>query len=319
MIVAALFFGGLALLYVGGEALIRGASTIGVRFGMSPMVVGLTIVAFATSAPELAVALGAVMRDAPGLAVGNVVGSNICNLTLIVGIVVLLSRPSLRAKLIPFELYVLISSTLLVSMLLLNSSLSRWEGILLLAGIVGYIGVAVWRLQRTGESAAERAEIESSIPHIGGTLWVQMLFSVAGVGALILGSEWLVDACVSIATEIGVSPAAVGLTAAAFGTSLPEIAASIVAARHRHPDLAAGNLIGSNIFNLLVVLGGTSVVRPLATGFVTVYDIAIMCLTTFISLGLMIFRPRLTRIDGAMLVAIYLAYVIFVFSPVTAP
>ncbi len=318
MISALMFIGGLALLYVGGEALVRGASAIGVRVGMSPMIVGLTIVAFATSAPELAVALGATLRDAPGLAVGNVVGSNICNLTLIVGIVILLSRPSLRDKLIRFELIVLLTSTLVAAVLLLDTTVTRLEGMLLVMGIVAYISVAIWRLQaKNGEVSIE--DLESSVPIMSGRLSTQMLISAAGVGALILGSDWLVDACVKIATALGIAPAVVGLTAAAFGTSLPEIAASIVAARHRHPDLAAGNLIGSNIFNLLVVLGCTSLVRPLGLGFVTAADIVIMCLTTLLSLGMMVFRPSLNRLDGAILVAVYFSYIAVVFTPSAAP
>jgi cation:H+ antiporter len=318
MISALMFIGGLALLYVGGEALVRGASAIGVRVGMSPMIVGLTIVAFATSAPELAVALGATLRDAPGLAVGNVVGSNICNLTLIVGIVILLSRPSLRDKLIRFELIVLLTSTLVAAVLLLDTTVTRVEGLLLVMGIVAYISVAIWRLQAKNGSVSIE-DLESSVPVMSGRLSTQMLISAAGVGALILGSDWLVDACVTIATALGIAPAVVGLTAAAFGTSLPEIAASIVAARHKHPDLAAGNLIGSNIFNLLVVLGCTSLVRPLGLGFVTAADIVIMCLTTLLSLGMMIFRPSLNRLDGAILVAVYFSYIAVVFTPSAAP
>jgi len=317
MIAAAMFLGGLALLYVGGEALVRGASAIGVRIGMSPMIVGLTIVAFATSAPELAVALGAALRDAPGLAVGNVVGSNICNLTLIVGIVVLLSRPSLREKLIRLELIVLSTSTLLAAVLLLDEHVSRSEGLILVTGIVIYIAIAVWRLQSKNGVSLE--DLESSVPIMSGRLSTQVLISAAGVGALILGSDWLVDSCVTIATSLGIAPAVVGLTVAAFGTSLPEIAASVVAARHGHPDLAAGNLIGSNIFNLLVVLGSTAIVRPLGLGFVTQTDIVIMCLTTFLSLGMMLFRPSLNRYDGAFLIIVYTAYIAVVFTPTGQP
>jgi cation:H+ antiporter len=282
------------------------------------MIVGLTIVAFATSAPELAVALGATLRDAPGLAVGNVVGSNICNLTLIVGIVILLSRPSLRDKLIRFELIVLLTSTLVAAVLLLDTTVTRVEGLLLVMGIVAYISVAIWRLQAKNGSVSIE-DLESSVPVMSGRLSTQVLISAAGVGALILGSDWLVDACVTIATALGIAPAVVGLTAAAFGTSLPEIAASIVAARHKHPDLAAGNLIGSNIFNLLVVLGCTSLVRPLGLGFVTAADIVIMCLTTLLSLGMMVFRPSLNRLDGAILIAVYFAYIAVVFTPSAAP
>ncbi len=318
LLIAGLFSGGLLALYIGGEALVRGASGLGVRFGMSPMIVGLTIVAFATSAPELAVALGAALRDEPGLAVGNVVGSNICNLTLIVGMVVLMSQPALRHKLVRLELTVLTSSTIVASILLLDQGLSRIEGMLLAGGIVVYIVVAVRRLRgRKNDISAE--EFQSSVPMFSGSVWTQALFCIAGIGVLILGSDWLVEGSVRIAVMLSVPPAIVGLTAAAIGTSLPEIAASIVAARHNHADLAAGNLIGSNIFNILLVLGGTAAVRPLAMGSVTLVDVAIMCATTFLSLSLMFMRPRLMRIDGALLIGIYFAYLVLLVSLATGP
>ena len=318
LVIAALFAGGLLALYVGGEALVRGASGIGVRFGMSPMVVGLTIVAFATSAPELAVALGAALRDAPGLAVGNVVGSNICNLTLIVGLVVLLSRPALRNKLVRLELTVVTVSTFVASILLLDAGLSRIEGLLLVSGIVVYIFIAVKRLRGTSGNISPE-ELESSIPIISGTVWIQSVFCAAGIGALVLGSHWLVEGSVRIAMLLGVSPAIVGLTAAAIGTSLPEIAASVVAARHNHADLAAGNLIGSNIFNLLLVLGGTAAIRPLGMGSVTLIDIIVMCATTILSLSMMFMRSRLIRIDGVLLIGIYFAYITTLVNLATAP
>jgi cation:H+ antiporter len=316
--ITALFVGGLIALFVGGEALVRGASSIGVRFGMSPMIVGLTIVAFATSAPELAVALGAALRDEPGLAVGNVVGSNICNLTLIVGIVVLLSRPALRNKLVRLELTVLVTSTIVASILLLDQGLSRIEGLLLVGGIVVYIFVAVRRLRGSSKKISAE-ELESSVPSIGGTTWTQALFCAAGIGVLVLGSHWLVEGSVRIALLFNISPAIVGLTAAAIGTSLPEIAASIVAARHNHADLAAGNLIGSNIFNLLLVLGGTAAVRPLGMGSVSLVDIVVMCATTILSLSLMFMRSRLIRIDGVLLIGIYFAYIVTLVNLATAP
>jgi len=316
--IAALFAGGLLALYIGGEALVRGASGIGVRFGMSPMLVGLTIVAFATSAPELAVAIGASLQDQPGLAVGNVVGSNICNLTLVVGIVVFLAQPSLRDKLIRLELTVLATSTIVVPILLLDAGLSRIEGLMLVGGIVVYIVVAVKRL-RSSSSKISPEELESSIPNISGSVGVQALFSAAGVGALVLGSDWLVEASVRIAMLLSVSPAVIGLTAAAIGTSLPEIAASVVAARHNHADLAAGNLIGSNIFNLLLVLGGTAAVKPLGMGLVTLTDLAIMGAVTALSLCLMFLRPRLTKLDGSLLVGVYFGYLILLFSLTPVP
>lgn len=316
--ISGLFIGGLIALYVGGEALVRGASGIGVRYGMSPMIVGLTIVAFATSAPELAVALGAALRNEPGLAVGNVIGSNICNLTLIVGIVVLLSRPALREKLVRLELNVLVASTVIVTLILLNDSVSRIEGFILLAGIVAYISTAIRRLRGSKVDVTDE-ELESSIPNVAGPVWVQMLVSAAGVAILVLGSNWLVEGCVRIAMLLRVSPAVVGLTAAAIGTSLPEIAASVVAARHNHADLAIGNLIGSNIFNLLLVLGGTAAIRPLGMGSVTMTDIIIMCGTTALALALMLLRKRLTHIDGVLLTGVYFGYLGFLFAVTHVP
>jgi cation:H+ antiporter len=247
-----------------------------------------------------------------------VVGSNICNLTLIVGIVVLLARPALKHKLIRLELTVLTTSTVVVSILLLDAGLSRIEGMMLVGGIATYIAVAVVRLRRSSANISPE-ELESSVPAISGSIATQTLFCAAGVGVLILGSEWLVEGSVRIATLFGVPPALIGLTAAAIGTSLPEIATSVVAARHRHADLAAGNLIGSNIFNLLLVLGGTATVRPLSMGSVTLIDIAIMCATTLLSLSLMLMRPRLMRIDGSLLIGVYIAYIILLIALTRGP
>lgn len=306
--VALMFLAGLLLLYVGGEALVRGAVSVGIRLGMTPMLVGLTIVAAATSVPELAVSLGAALRGAPGLAIGNVVGSNLCNLTLVVGLVVLFAPARLRDKLERGEVAVMTISTILVPALLLDGLLERGEGILLVLGIVAYVALSVWRTKiRKNEPGSV------SVPVVSQHMLVNVGVGLVGIALLVIGSDWLVEASIAIATAFGVTPAVIGLSAAALGTSLPEVAASIVAARHRHPELAAGNLIGSNIFNLLMILGATASVRPLALDQVGIVDIAVMIAASLLCLGLMLTRNRMGRLDGTALIVIYLGYLVWLF------
>ena len=309
MIVAALFFGGLALLYVGGEALIRGSVAVGIRLGMTPMVVGLTIVAGATSMPELAVSLDAALRGVPGLAVGNVVGSNLCNITLVVGIVVLIAPTRLRDKLERGDVAVMAISTILVPALLIDGRLDRVEGFFLVLGLITYIALGVWRSKLRGVGPGT-----ISVPHASRHLFVNIVVASIGLALLVVGSDWLVQASIAIALAFGVSPAVVGLSAAALGTSLPEVAASSIAARHGHPELAAGNLIGSNVFNLLLILGATAAVRPLSVDAVGHSDIGIMVAASLLCIALMMTRSTVGRADGAVLVAIYLAYMSWLLS-----
>lgn len=306
--VTLLFLAGLGLLYVGGEALVRGATALGIRLRMTPMVIGLTIVAAATSAPELAVSIGAVLNNAPGLAVGNVVGSNLCNLTLVVGLTVLVAPARLRDKLERADVLFLTISTILVPALLLDGILERAEGISLVIGIVAYVGLTIWRTN------ARREDTSSSVPAVSEHPLVNAAIGVVGIALLVIGSDWLVTASITIATTLGVSTAVIGLSAAALGTSLPEIAASIIAARHRHPEMAVGNLIGSNIFNLLLILGATASVRPLTLGRVEFSDIGIMIASSLFCLGLMMVRDQVKRIDGMLLIAVYVVYLIWLFS-----
>ncbi len=311
MTTALFFIAGLALLYVGGEALVRSASAIGMRFGMTPMIIGLTIVAFATSAPEAAVSIGAALNNEPGLAVGNVVGSNLCNISLLVGIVIVVSQPRLREKLDRGDVAVMALSTILVPAMLLDGLLTRIEGTSLLLAITAYIAVTVWRVhtRRSGEPP----DVPSTVPVLTESIINNLLVCAIGVAFLIVGSELLVTSSIEIAVILGIPPAVVGLSAAALGTSLPELAASIIAARHNQPEMAAGNLIGSNIFNLLLVLGATSMVHPLTLGAVTFFDIAFMVGVSLLSLTLMVSRVRLYLFEGVALIATYFAYLIILF------
>lgn len=306
MITAGLFFLGLAMLYLGGEGLVRGAAALGMRLHMSPLVAGLTIVAFATSAPELAISVGAAIKDLPGLAVGNVIGSNICNLALILGIAAIVKPAPIRQALIRRDVLVMSITTLLVPGLLLDGELSRIEGGLLLLSITTYITLTVWHARATRH---QRSSDEHNVPVISDSIVVNLLLTAGSLSLLVFGSEFFVNASVEIATTLGVPTAVVGLSAAALGSSLPELTASIVAARHGHPEMAAGNLIGSNIFNLLMILGTTSLIRPLSSGAVTVIDLGVMIFVTALALGLMLTRARVARREGIVLVSVYLLYV----------
>ncbi len=304
------FLGGLALLYVGGETLVSAAAGLGKRLHMSPLVAGLTIVAFATSAPELAISVSAATNDLPGLAIGNVIGSNICNIALILGVVTILKPSPIRQALVRRDVLVLTITTLLVPGLLLDGSLARAEGALLFLGIVAYNFLTVWHARAT---RSQRSPDEHTVPTLTENTVLNVVLAAVGVLLLVSGSRLFVDASVTIAAVLGVPTAVVGLSAAALGSSLPELTASIIAARHGQPEMAAGNLIGSNIFNLLLILGATSLVQPLTMRSVTTIDLAAMILITGLALALMLTRARLERYEGVVLVTVYFAYMIWIY------
>ena len=311
-----LFFAGLALLWFGGEGLVRASAALGIRFGLTPVVVGLTIVAFATSAPELAVSLAAAFRDSPGLAVGNVVGSNICNITLVLGVTALIGRPRLKGQLVPRDSVVLVLATLAIPLLLLlDGQLGRIEGFVLVVSIVTYVTLTVRDAQAGRYPAAFAAEAPPGA-QADVSILLNVLFGAASLAMLILGSDLFVRAAVEIALALGISSALVGLSAAALGTSLPELATSIVAARRGQPELAAGNLIGSNIFNLLLILGATSLVRPLVPNGVGPVDLGVMVTTSLVALAVMLVKPRIERLEGAVLLACYAGYLAWLFSTI---
>lgn len=304
------FLGGLVLIYFGGEVFVRSAAAIGKRFHMSPLVAGLTIVAFATSAPELAISMRAAINDLPGLALGNVIGSNICNLALILGVVTIIKPAPVRQTLVRRDVLVMSLATLLVPALLLDGEMTRIEGMLLVLCINVYVWLTIWHARSTRH---ERSPDEHSVPSITENVLANLALTTAGVVLLYTGSQIFVDASVSIAEFIGVPAAVVGLSAAALGTSLPELSASIIAAKHGQPEMAAGNLIGSNIFNLFLILGATSLVRPLSVASITVVDLTVMILITALALVVMLTRAWLRRVEGVVLVSAYCIYMAWLY------
>lgn len=298
---------GLVLLYFGGEGLISGASRLALRMGISTLVVGLTVVAFGTSAPELFVSLGAVMDDLDDVAVGNVIGSNICNIALILGLGAVLRPININARLIKLDLPLLIMASLWMIIILLDGSVARWEGALSILGLLAYVAFNVWEANREDEPLKE--ELQKASPQPGWSLTKDLGFIGLGLVALAMGANWFVSGSVALAELIGLSPAFIGLTIVAIGTSLPELAVTVLASRQGHGDIAVGNVIGSNLFNIGAIMGITSAVHPVERGGILWADMGVMLGLTLALVPMLLLGPHLTRKRGAILLASYVGYI----------
>lgn len=310
------FILGLVALVAGAELLVRGASKLALTFGISPLVVGLTVVAFGTSAPEMAVSVQSAWSGQVDIALGNVVGSNIFNVLFILGASALIVPLVVHQQIIRQEVPVMIGASLLLWAMAANGGISRWEGLLLGSLIVGYTIVIIRQSRR--ETAAIKAEYDEAFDG-GAKSWdahwgVQILLILAGLALLVLGSNWLVDAAVAFAKYLGVSELVIGLTIVAAGTSLPEVATSILAAIRGERDIAVGNVVGSNIFNILAVLGISASVAPgdlavapamLAFDIPVMVAVAVACLPVFFS------GSAILRWEGSMFLALYVAYTLY--------
>jgi cation:H+ antiporter len=307
--------GGLALLYLGGDALVRGASALALRLGISPLAVGLTIVAFGTSAPELVVSVDAALGGANDIAVGNVVGSNIANIALILGLSALVCPTTVHAKIVRLDAPLMILASLALIGALANGHVSRIEGALLALGLAGYAVFTFWEARR--ETKAVKREFASAAPSRPLPLIWSTVFVAGGLLMLVAGGHLLVTSAVRMATALGVSQATIGLTIVAIGTSLPELATSLIAAFKRQGDIAIGNIVGSNLFNILGILGATATLRPLALGAISAIDLTVMLALSATLLVLLHSRPALARTEGAVLLTSYVAYIawLLAFAP----
>lgn len=297
---------GLVLLVFGAEILVRGATEIALRARISPLVVGLTVVALGTSLPELLVSLLAAWKGNPELAIGNVVGSNIVNLSFILGASVLIFPIGVERDARRIHWPVMMLATLLFMALVWNDDLTRWEGLLFVILLFIYV---VWQIR-----ASRRVQALEGAPSPLSTapVWRSIVMVLIGIGALALGADWFVEGAVALAEKFGVSKQLIGVTIVAVGTSLPELITSIMAAFRKQPDISLGNLIGSNIFNLLGILGLTAVVRPIMIDHGSfLLDMVAMALVSFILLPLML-GNKLGRWQGAVLCAAYLVYITLV-------
>jgi len=312
------FFGGLAALVVGADALVRGASKLALSLGLSSLVVGLTVVAFGTSAPELAVSVGAVLDGRTDIAVGNVVGSNILNVLLILGISALIVPLLVHVQVIRQEVPIMIGVTVLLCVLILDGNLSMFEGALLFGLLLAYTTFVIVQSRReTKEAQAEfDEEVQPAVPGAwDSSVGMQILLIVVGLVLLVLGAQGIVISAVAFAQVIGVSELIIGLTIVAIGTSLPEIAASIVAAIKGERDIAVGNIVGSNIFNILCVLGLSSLISGSAglaiAGAVLNFDMWVMLAVAVACLPVFFSGREIARWEGGVFLAYYLAYVAF--------
>ncbi len=297
---AFLIAAGLFGLFVGGELLVRFASSLAQRLGISPLVVGLTVVAFGTSAPELAASLTAALRGSPEIAFGNVIGSNTANIGLILGLSALAVPLATRTTFVRRELPFMVLTGAALLPLLLDGRLGRLEG----AGLVGVLLVYLLVLFRVG-SAPDDAPAERAT----GSLLLSLVGITGGLVLLVGGAQALVAGAVTVATALGVPETVVGLTLVAVGTSLPELVSSLVAARKGEGDLALGNIVGSNIFNVLAILGVTSLVQPLATPFAEL-SVNLWIMVGFSLLAALFLTTRLvlSRWEGALLLGLYVGY-----------
>jgi cation:H+ antiporter len=300
---------GLALLTGGAEGLVRGAASLARQVGLSPLVIGLTVVALGTSAPELVVSVGAALRGNGGLAIGNVVGSNIANIGLILGVSALLAALRVQAQVIRFDMPILSAVTLGMGLLLLDGQVGRVDGTILVIGLITYVAVSI-RWARAEPAAIVQDEFDEGLPPQN-RWWVDLLFVGAGLAGLVGGAELLVGGAVTFATLLNVDRVLIGLTVVAVGTSLPELATSLVAAWRGEGDIAVGNAVGSCIFNLLGILGVTALIHPLSTGGLSIVDGSVMLGMTLFLLPLMRTGFTLSRIEGGVLLIVYASYITY--------
>lgn len=320
---------GLAVLTFGAEILVRGAAEIAQRLGVSPLVVGLTIVAFGTSAPELVVSVQATLRGQSDVALGNVVGSNIFNILVILGLSAMIVPLSVARQLLVVDAPLMILVTAIAWLMALDGRLGVVDGWLLATGLAAYVGIAVWQGLREGREAKATKDAASDSGVDGandpgnspGSVWVSLIWNAtlvaAGLLCLAFGSDFFVDGAIQLARLLGMSELVIGLTIVAAGTSLPEVATSITAAIKGQREIAVGNVIGSNLFNILGVLGVSAAVSQAGlpiSGAMLRFDFPIMWVVAVISLPIMWTGARVSRGEGLFLFAAYVGYTAYLLN-----
>jgi cation:H+ antiporter len=319
---------GFVLLIVGGELLVRGAGRLAGTLGISPLVVGLTVVAFATSTPELAVSADAALSGHPGLAVGNVVGSNIANILLILGLTAVVAPLVAKSRIVRVDIPIMVGFSVVLLVVALDGTISPLDGLLLFGGMVAYVVATVVVSRKQGVDTVDRAAAATNPPADGGGAGARSTSSdggrshsvpgssalvILGVAMLVVGARLLVDAASELAGAWGMSDLVIGLTVVAIGTSLPELATSLVAAYRGERDMAVGNIVGSNVFNIGAVLSITSFITPIevAAGAIR-FDLPIMLAVAVALLPIAFTGMAIRRWEGLLFVAFYAAYIVYV-------
>ncbi|MDO5758626.1 MAG: calcium/sodium antiporter [Rhodobacterales bacterium] len=295
-------FAGLVGLFFGGEALVRGSVDIARRMAISPLLIGLTVVGFGTSTPELLVSVDAALRGVPDIAIGNIVGSNIANILLIVGLTALIWPIKIMGATLRRDTAVMMAAALVLVPIFAIGQLGRPAGFLLVASLTTYL---IWAYRQASAAVVEDLDGPAPTSNLVSGLWV-----IGGLGALMVGARFMVDGAVSIARDHGVSEAFIGLTIVAVGTSLPELATSLIAAFRRESEIAIGNIVGSNIFNVLGILGVTAVISPIpVTSRFLIFDLPIMIAVSLVLTGLLLSRQVIGRGVGVVMLTGYVIYV----------
>ncbi|MBE7555219.1 MAG: calcium/sodium antiporter [Anaerolineales bacterium] len=312
-----LFVLGLVLLLAGAEILLRGSTRLAAALGISPLVIGLTVVAFGTSSPELAVTVQSAWAGQSDMALGNIIGSNICNVLLILGLSALITPLVVAQKLIRLDVPLMVGLSLLMLLMGLDGQISRFDGAILFAGIIVYI---VWSIRQSRqESRQVKQEYAQEygpepVPPSPRNLIMYVILVGVGLAMLTIGSNWLVEGAIVIARALGLSELLIGLTIIAIGTSLPEVAASVVASLRGERDIAVGNVVGSNIFNILSVLGLTSLVSPNGVHVPAAalsFDIPVMIAVAAACLPIFFNGHKVARWEGGLLFGYYLVYTLY--------
>ncbi len=306
-----LLLAGLVLLTFGADVLVKGASSLAGSLGISPLIIGLTVVAFGTSAPEMSVSVSSAFKGSAEIAVGNVVGSNIFNVLFILGVSAIAASLVVQKQLVRFDIPIMIYASFMVLLMCIDGQISRFDGLLLFAGIIAYTVFLIKEARREGVLVVEGGD-DIAPPQ---PLWKNIILIVVGLVMLVVGSQWLVDGAVEIAKYFGLSELVIGLTIVAAGTSLPELATSVMASLKGERDIAIGNIVGSNIFNIGAVLGLSSIVAPqglsVANSLLTI-DIPVMILVALVCLPVLLSNYTITRTDGVAFLACYVVYVTYI-------
>lgn len=309
MITLLAIIGGFVILTVGAEALVRGASAIALKLGITPLVIGLTIVAFGTSAPELAVSVKSALAGNSGIALGNVIGSNIANIGLILALTALIRPIKVQSQMVKRDIPIMIIASLVFWGLLLDGELSLWDGLLLISALTAYLVFSYISAKNT----PEELDIDTRPQHPALSAGLIIL----GIAMLIGGGVLFVDGAVDLAKAFGVSEVVIGLTIVAIGTSMPELVTSVVAALKGQSDIAIGNVVGSNLFNILGILGITAVVQPVSSGGLQNFDFIVMLILAAVLLPFAWTGLRIGRREGLVLLIVYLGYISFLVANAT--
>ena len=312
-----LFLAGLIILILGADLLVRGATRLAAAFGVSPLVIGLTIVAIGTASPEIAVSLKAAAAGQGDLTLGNVLGSNIFNILFILGLTSLIAPIVIAEQLIRKDAPIMLGISLLTFLLVMDGGLGWVDGVILLAGLAMYFVFALRQSKQESRDVQKEyaEEFAPKEPRTTRNTIIHLIFILIGLGLLVLGSNWLVEAAVQIARALGVSELVIGLTIVAVGTSMPEVATSIIAALKKESDIAVGNAVGSNIFNLLGVLGIAGIVSPHSIPiqpYVLQFDLPVMIFVALVTLPIFYIDNRISRFEGGLLLSYFVIYLVYV-------